>query len=225
MTRAVAGGWIVDRLVGDAHVLHAAAPSTPAGRALRVMTLDNPALVLGAGQDPAEVDRVKLAELGIDLVRRPSGGGAVLLLPTEVLWAELIVGRGDPLWDDDVHRAARWVGDLWAAALGDLGERVTVVDGMPDRDPLAKRFCFAGAVPGELVAGQEKVVGVAQRRTRDAARFQCLAYRAFQPAETVDLFRLDPATAAASRAALRVRPIASPAGAVVAALVDRLPAA
>ena len=34
-------------------------------------------------------------------------------------------------------------------------------------------FCFAGAGSGEVMVGERKVVGISQRRTRDAARFQC----------------------------------------------------
>ena len=35
--------------------------------------------------------------------------------------------------------------------------------------------CFAGLGPGEVTVGGAKVVGISQRRTRHAARFQCAA--------------------------------------------------
>jgi hypothetical protein len=43
--------------------------------------------------------------------------------------------------------------------------------------------CFASVGPGEVVrhgtgGGQQKVVGISQRRTKDAARFQCTLFRA-----------------------------------------------
>ena len=39
----------------------------------------------------------------------------------EFLWVDVIVPAGDPLWDDDVGRAACWLGDAWAAALAACG--------------------------------------------------------------------------------------------------------
>ena len=41
-------------------------------------------------------------ELGVAVVRRRSGGGAVLLDPGGVVWVDVVVPRHDPRWDDDV---------------------------------------------------------------------------------------------------------------------------
>ena len=72
---------------------------------------------------------------GIEVVRRRSGGGAVLLVPGEVLWVDVVVPRDDALWDDDVGRATHWLGELWVRALtrcGVAGATVhTGADGVP----------------------------------------------------------------------------------------------
>lgn len=48
-------------------------------------------------------------------------------------------------------------------------------------------MCFAGLGPGELTAGSRKVVGIAQRRTRDHARFQCAVLHRWEPEEVAAL--------------------------------------
>ena len=54
---------------------------------------------------------------GVDVVRRRSGGGVVLLVPGECLWLDVVVPRDDPRWDDDVARAMWWLGEVWCQAL------------------------------------------------------------------------------------------------------------
>src|SRR5262245_17418784 len=81
------------------------------------MSADRPALVLGSGQPDSDVDAGAVAAAGVEIVRRRSGGGAVLVAPGGLLWVDLVVPAGDPLWQADVGRAAWWVGASWAAAL------------------------------------------------------------------------------------------------------------
>ncbi len=134
---------------------------------------DAPALVVPRHR------RFALTAVDVPVVERPSGGGAVLLRPDD-LWIDLVITPDDPLWDDDVRRAAHWVGEVWAAAIG--GDALVHRGGMA-RTEYADRVCFAGLGPGEVTAGLDgpKLVGVSQRRTRAAARFQCLALRDWDP--------------------------------------------
>jgi len=111
---------------------------------------------------------------GLDVVRRRSGGGAVLIEPGGVAWIDVAIARADPLWDDDVGRAFHWLGDAWAAALVLLGVvGAEVHRGGLVRTALSDLVCFAGLGPGEVTVGGAKVVGMAQRRTREGALFQC----------------------------------------------------
>ncbi len=129
-----------------------------------------PALVLGSTQ-PA------VAGGGVDVVRRRSGGGAVLVGDGACTWLDLVIPRTSPLWADDVGAAMHWVGTCWAAALGDLGVATTVHRGALRHSEWSRAVCFAGLGPGEVVDAEgRKVVGVAQRRTRAGARFQTVAY-------------------------------------------------
>lgn len=168
---------------GDLHAGSAAALDDPgAGRLVRVLTADRPALVLGSHQPVGEFDPGAVERAGLELARRRSGGGAVVVGPGEVLWLDFVIGRDDPLWDDDVGRAAWWVGDLWMRALAATG----VAGGCVWRGALqANRWspiiCFAGLGPGEVTVGGAKVVGVSQRRTPRAALFQTAVLLAWRP--------------------------------------------
>jgi lipoate-protein ligase A len=118
------------------------------------------------------MDRAR--SLGVEVVRRTSGGGAVLVGPGHGLWVDLVIPKGDALWDEDVGRATWWLGDAWARALAELGvDGVEVHRGAMVRTAWSARVCFAGLGPGEVTAGGRKLVGVAQRREQRGALFQC----------------------------------------------------
>jgi lipoate---protein ligase len=170
----VVTGWTVERSSGGAATHHGRDVAEGAGRSVWAFAVERPTLVLGSTQPEADVDDVAAADLGVEVVRRRSGGGAVLLDPGQVVWLDVIVPRGDPLWDDDVVTAAQWLGHAWAHALDDLG----VPGGEVHRGGLVPTLlgpvvCFAGTGPGEVVVAGRKVVGISQRRTRAGARFQC----------------------------------------------------
>lgn len=170
-------GWAVSRLGGAAAVLHARTPDFAAGRSVWVLEATAPALVLGSTQRDEVVDRAAAQRLGVEVVRRRSGGGAVLLLPGEHVWVDVLLPAGDPLWRDDVSASSWWLGAAWARALAGLGLDGVEVNERPlCRTRLGRLVCFAGLAPGEVVAGEAKLVGLAQRRTRAGARFQCLVH-------------------------------------------------
>jgi lipoate---protein ligase len=178
----VSGAWGVEAHQGSAAEFHARTVEEPAQRGVWWSSVDRPALVLGSAQRPEVADAHALAAAGVELVRRRSGGGAVLLVPGEVVWADVIVPAGDPLWDDDVGRAAHWLGDVWARALAACGlPDLAVHRGPMVRTPWSPLVCFSGLGPGEVHAGGRKVVGISQRRTRGWARFQCAAYLRWDP--------------------------------------------
>lgn len=139
-----------------------------------------PAVALGSAQRfaGAGTDAHGIDAHGIEVMVRRSGGGAVMLEPGVSLWMDVVLPRHDPLWDDDVSRSAHWLGQAWVQALASLGVGAAVHDGPIDRHALARAACFAGLGAGEVVHGGRKVVGISQRRTRDGARFQCVAYTA-----------------------------------------------
>lgn len=218
------GGWAVRHLLGTAGDLHAEPLPEPVGREVWVLESSRPALVLGSAQPDDVADRAGAAQRGIDVVRRRSGGGAVLVVPGGLAWVDVIVPAGDPLWHDDVGRAALWLGEAWRRALASLGVVRTRVHEAPLAcGPLGRLVCFAALGAGEVsLEDARKVVGISQRRTRVAARFQCATYRRWEPAPLADLLRLDDAGRRAVAGAAAGTGL--PPGDVVAALLAHLPA-
>jgi lipoate-protein ligase A len=153
-----------------------------------VLDPDRPALVLGSTQPDTVADHEACRRAGVEVVRRRSGGGAVLLVPGDLVWVDVVLPAGDSRWDADVGIAAHWVGAAWAEALTACGlPGATVHRDRLVRTAWSDLVCFAGLGPGEVTAGGRKVVGISQRRTRHAARFQCAALVRWDPDALVPL--------------------------------------
>ena len=94
--RNSAGRWVIERRRGPAGPLHAetaallAAGAAPAP-VVRVLEVEAPALVLGSGQPDTSVDPRAVAAGGVEVVRRRSGGGAVLLTPGSQVWVDVVI--------------------------------------------------------------------------------------------------------------------------------------
>lgn len=180
--------WTAARLRGSAATLHQFTPPARAERTLRVLDVDSAAIVIGSSQAVDDVDPRSAVGHGVEIVRRRSGGGAVLLVPGRHEWIDFWLPAGDPLWSDDVVAAAEWLGEAFAAALGDAGlGGLSVYCGPASDDALSRTVCFLGSGPGEVFCGGRKIVGVAQRRTRDWIRFQTIMHRRFSAELTADL--------------------------------------
>jgi len=193
---APAGGWSIERRVGTARALHESWPA-PTARGRRTVALCSQrgrrAVVLGSSQSIDVIDFERAASEGVDVVRRRSGGGAVLVGAGEQVWVEVWIPRHDALWDDDVVRSSWWLGETWKRALEELGAPGLLVHRRRStgRD-WSDLVCFAGIGPGEVMAGTAKVVGVAQRRTGEGARLHSMAPLSWAPEPLLALLALDP---------------------------------
>jgi len=140
---------------------------------VRILELDGSALALGSTQSLDHVDLDAAHRLGVDVFNRQSGGGAVLLDPGAQIWIDVVIGRDDPLWLDDVSLAAQWLGEVWLVALHSVGIAGELHRGAMVTTPLSPVVCFSGLAAGEVTFDGGKTVGISQRRTRAGARFQC----------------------------------------------------
>ena len=167
---------------GGAGALHDR-PIEPVAQ-VEVLEILQSAVVLGSTQSLDVVNTAQATELGFDVVRRRSGGGVVILQTGDHAWIDVTVPRGHRMWSDDVERATWWLGDAWCSELRAVDSSATW---LVHRDKLVasapeRAVCFASVGPGEVVRRDvggaiRKVVGVSQRRNKDAARFQCTIFR------------------------------------------------
>ena len=112
------------------------------------------------------VDLDACRRLGLGLVRRPTGGSAILHEPPAREVTYSVVARADDFpGADDILETYRIVGEGLRAGLRRLGVEAEVVPlARARRAGAAPAFCFARAGAYELAAGGRKLVGSAQRR-------------------------------------------------------------
>lgn len=145
-------------------------PPSPSARLAVFARPTRRALVLGSAQPETAADAATCAVADIAVVRRRSGGGAVLVGPAEQVWLDVFVPADDPLFEPDVSRAAWWLGDVWVAALDAAGRPGACVHrGSMVPGPYGRAACFAGLGPGEVTLEGRKLVGISQRRDRHGA--------------------------------------------------------
>ena len=193
--------WRVEDHRGPAGA-HVSLPE-PVGRTVRLLEVDGPALILGSSQPADHVDEAAAARAGIEVARRRSGGGAVLVGPHMALWWDVFVPAGDPLSDPDVGRAFHWLGRSFVAALQGLELDASWHDGPMRHSRWSRQVCFAGLGPGEVVVDRRKVVGMSQRRTRAGALFQCCVMLNWKPSALLDVLALEPEERSQAAADLR----------------------
>jgi lipoate-protein ligase A len=194
--------WSVEHLRGSAAALHERPLGPEMVRRVTVLQVERPALVLGSTQRETDVDLLALDAFDVELARRRSGGGAVLLVPGQTLWIDVELPRRDQLWNDDVGRSSHWLGRSWMMAVAELGVRAAVHLGGVVETAWSRRVCFGGLGPGEVTVDARKLVGISQRRTRDGARFQCVVHRRWDPVPILELLALDHRERAAARCEL-----------------------
>ena len=133
---------------------------------LSVYSWERPTLSLGLNQTAAgKYDLDEVRERGIDLVRRPTGGRALLH------WHEVTYSVTAPVPDDSLGESYRRINRLLLDGLSRLGVRAAEsAAGAPTPSP-GELPCFAAPTEGELVVDGAKLVGSAQFR-EDGALLQ-----------------------------------------------------
>jgi len=173
--------WSVLERRASAAVLHGVVPD-PLGRRLACGCLPTgPAVVMGSAQAASDFDASLLAAQGLELVRRRSGGGAVLVAPGCQVWLDVFVPKGDVLAQPDVGESFHWLGQAYAdaiAAVLGMSRTKALVEvnlGPVRTTPWSKVLCYAGLGAGEVTVAGRKVVGMSQRRERTGAWFHTMA--------------------------------------------------
>jgi lipoyl(octanoyl) transferase len=135
---------------------------------LRFYTWDPPTVSLGRFQKiETTVDTAACRKHGIDVVKRVTGGRAVL--HREELSYSIIARVDNPLFPDGVLGTYRTIASCLAAGLQNLGIPAEIVARGSARASLAEKreknpACFSSSSWYEIVVNGRKIIGSAQRR-------------------------------------------------------------
>jgi lipoate-protein ligase A len=147
----------IDEAILDVHVQGRTPPT------LRVYQWDPPALSLGYNQRMEhEVDLTKCQEAGVEVVRRITGGGAVLHAHEVTYSIVSTVNDGIP---KSIAGSYRFLSQGLIACYKQLGLEVEL---RPGRNKTRSAACFSMATLADLTYQGRKIVGSAQARRRDA---------------------------------------------------------
>jgi lipoate-protein ligase A len=161
---AAPGAWnmAIDEALAESVAAGAGPP------VLRLYRWAPPCLSLGFTQPSAAADAAFCAARGVDVVRRPTGGRAVLH------HLELTYGFAAPLGSGpftfDLQAAYRTICAALVEGLARLGvpARLSGTPEEPMIRPTEAIPCFVGPAAGEVIVGGRKLIGSAMRRVGDA---------------------------------------------------------
>ena len=138
------------------------------GPTLRLYSWDPPCLSIGYAQPFNQVDRGALRRRNWDLVRRPTGGRAIL--HTDELTYAVVAGEQGPVFAGGVLASYRRLSAGLALGVSSLGLAVQVQPGTrPDTPASADPVCFQTPAAHEITVAGRKLLGSAQLRRRGAA--------------------------------------------------------
>jgi len=132
---------------------------------LRLYAWEPPCLSLGRHQAVAEVDGEALWAAGYGLVRRPSGGRAIL--HTDELTYSVAVGLDDPRVRGGVLESCRRISAGLLEAVRRLGVEAVAHQGSASRSGLGP-VCFETPGEFEITVAGRKLIGSAQLRAEGA---------------------------------------------------------
>ncbi len=154
---------------------------------LRFYGWRTPAVSVGRFQDAArEIDFDACCRLGIDLVRRPTGGKAVLH-ERELTYA-VIAGDDLPLFPPDILETYRIISGCIARALAECGIRAEMeaAGRVAGEEPL-DTSCFSFPSRYELLVTGRKICGSAQTRSQGVFLQHGALLMEFDPGRTCDV--------------------------------------
>jgi len=154
---------VANMAIDEAILLTVAAGMAPP--TLRFFAWQPPCLSLGFSQPQAEVDFERLRALGWGLVRRPTGGRAIL--HTDELTYSVIAPMKEPRVAGNVVESYRHLSQGLVRGLDLLGlcARADKTYALPGRDAKGA-VCFEAPSNYEITIGDKKLLGSAQTRSR-----------------------------------------------------------
>jgi len=124
-----------------------------------------PCISLGQAQRTRSVDLAACQADGVGMVRRPTGGLAIL--HTDEFTYSISLPIGHPIAEGDVMTSYRRIAEAIVAALKRMGVSDANADRVAKEDKAKGPVCFEAPSDYEVVGGGKKLVGSAQWRRVD----------------------------------------------------------
>jgi len=138
---------------------------------LRFYGWTRPSFSFGYFQNiPEEVDMHKCNERGIDLVRRPTGGGTVIHSWDQTY--SVIASQKCPLIPKDILASYQLISQCIIAGLRKLGIKAEHYADKFDSDATLQNICLTNPTKYDVLIAGKKVAGAAQRRKKKAMLHQ-----------------------------------------------------
>ncbi len=195
--RSGAANMAVDQAVAEAC---AAGESLPTVRFYRWAP---PAVSLGRHQPLAEIDAAAVAERGYEIVRRPTGGRAIL--HTDEFTYSVASGLNESRLAGGVMDAYLYISNALLAGLHLLGVAADKAPGSVRAGADVSAACFEVPSAYEITVGSRKLMGSAQSRRAGYVLQHGSLPLAGDITRLIDVLTLPPAEAAALRQELAVR--------------------
>jgi len=129
---------------------------------LRVYRWEPAAVTIGYNQDFTDFDESAIGAAGYDLVRRPTGGRAIL--HADELTYAVIGTSPDPIFGASLHDTYLKINQALLSFLAELGIAADISSG-ESREEARGLVCFRSAGRHEISVAGRKIIGSAQRRT------------------------------------------------------------
>ena len=161
VTPAARGAWnmAVDEAILE-HIGRGEAPAT-----LRLYAWDPACLSLGHAQPFADVDRARLKERGWEVVRRATGGRAIL--HTDELTYSVTGSADEPVLAGGVLESYNRLAGALLLAVKNLGLSVEMKEGKADSATAPNPVCFEVPSTYEITVNGKKLIGSAQARKKE----------------------------------------------------------
>ncbi len=163
ITPPAAGAW--NMAVDEAILLAIGTGSSPA--TLRLYSWEPPCLSLGYAQSVSDVDLIQLGNHGWELVRRLTGGRAIL--HTDELTYSVIATNDEPRLVGSVLQSYQRISHALLYAMQSLGlpAQSSEKSASNDNSEMVGPVCFEVPSQHEITVGGKKLIGSAQARKRE----------------------------------------------------------
>lgn len=157
------GAW--NMAVDESILEHVQAEVRPSLPTLRLYAWEPACLSLGHAQPIGDVDLPRLRARSWDVVRRATGGRAIL--HTDELTYSVTGRSDDPLLAGGVLESYNRLAQALLFAVREMGLPVELKEGKPSENAAPNPVCFEVPSTYEITVGGKKLIGSAQARRRE----------------------------------------------------------